>query len=309
EIDIVGDTGNYSYTWNTVPPQNTSLISNLSAGTYIVTISDGSCIYVDTIDVINYPEPVISFTEIIDEICGHADGSATVHVSGGTPPITYTWNTVPPQIDSIAVSLAAGTYSVTVSDSFCTVSDQVSITNYPGPNAAFTFTPKTAQMPFPKFTFEDISTGMPVAWSWDFGDSTGYSNVQNPVYTYTSLGSYTVILEVSDINGCIDTVSHILNVKDVSLIFIPNTFTPSNRDGLNDDFMPLGHNMDFDHEFEMSIYDRWGRLVYYTDKYIPWNGRLNNNGEILKEGVYMYKVFVRELGGLLKTYSGNITLL
>jgi len=309
QVIIANDTGQYTYAWNTIPPQNTSLASNLSAGTYMVTIDDGSCIYIDTFDVIEYPNPVTSFSEIIDEICGHADGSATVNVSGATPPVTYIWNTIPPQTDSIAVSLSAGTYIVTVSDSFCTVSDTVTITNYPGPDAEFIFTPKTAQMPFPKFTFEDITTGNPVAWNWDFGDYTGYSTIQNPFYTYSDQGKYVVLLEVKDINGCTDTVSHILEVKDASYIYIPNTFTPLNKDGLNDDFIPLGHNMDFENEFEMYIYDRWGQLVYFTDKYKPWNGKPNNSGDILEEGVYMYKIFVRELGGLLRTYSGSITLL
>jgi PKD repeat protein len=39
--------------------------------------------------------------------------------------------------------------------------------------------------------FSDTSTGYPDAWSWTFGDG-GTSTQQNPVYSYTSAGNYTV---------------------------------------------------------------------------------------------------------------------
>lgn len=48
--------------------------------------------------------------------------------------------------------------------------------------------------------FIDASTGSPTAWKWNFGD--GITSVdQNPVHTYTSLGTYTVTLTASNANG------------------------------------------------------------------------------------------------------------
>jgi gliding motility-associated-like protein len=46
--------------------------------------------------------------------CGNCNGSASVTVSGGSPPYTYNWNTVPPQTTQTATGLCAGTYTVTV---------------------------------------------------------------------------------------------------------------------------------------------------------------------------------------------------
>jgi len=45
--------------------------------------------------------------------------------------------------------------------------------------------------------FFDISQGNITSWSWDFGDGTN-SNVQNPIHTFQSIGSYSVSLNVSD---------------------------------------------------------------------------------------------------------------
>ncbi|MCB0585750.1 MAG: PKD domain-containing protein, partial [Phaeodactylibacter sp.] len=42
-------------------------------------------------------------------------------------------------------------------------------------------------------TFEDISTNMPTAWSWDFGDG-GNSTEEMPVHTYAAPGTYTACL-------------------------------------------------------------------------------------------------------------------
>jgi len=48
--------------------------------------------------------------------------------------------------------------------------------------------------------FTDKSLGEPTSWNWDFGDG-ATSTEKNPAHTYTSLGSYTVALTVSNTNG------------------------------------------------------------------------------------------------------------
>ena len=45
--------------------------------------------------------------------------------------------------------------------------------------------------------FADKSSGGPTSYSWDFGDGSG-SNVANPTHQYTTSGSYTVWLTISD---------------------------------------------------------------------------------------------------------------
>jgi PGF-pre-PGF domain-containing protein len=48
--------------------------------------------------------------------------------------------------------------------------------------------------------FTDNSTNTPTAWNWSFGDG-NYSAIQNPEYTFTRAGSYSITLNASNIAG------------------------------------------------------------------------------------------------------------
>ena len=64
------------------------------------------------------------------------------------------------------------------------------------PTAAFSYVGALLQV-----TFTDLSTdsdGSVVAWSWDFGDGSPLSTLQNPVYTYAASGTYNVTLNATD---------------------------------------------------------------------------------------------------------------
>lgn len=74
------------------------------------------------------------------------------------------------------------------------------------------------------------------------------------------------------LGGCI------LNVK------MPDIFTP-NGDGINDIFEPIESNVS---HFELSIYNRWGSLVYNSDKNLSWDGTFL--GKSCSEGVYFYVI-------------------
>lgn len=57
-------------------------------------------------------------------------------------------------------------------------------------------------------TFNDTSTNNPVSWSWTFGDG-GTSSVKNPMHTYTTPGTYTVTLIVTNAGGSATTTGSI----------------------------------------------------------------------------------------------------
>src|SRR6185369_14837542 len=64
--------------------------------------------------------------------CNHADGSATVNASGGTPGYTYNW-TPGNQTGTTATALTPGVYTITITDfNGCTSSSQVTVGNLPG---------------------------------------------------------------------------------------------------------------------------------------------------------------------------------
>jgi len=83
----------YSYAWSGNPSQNETA-SNLCAGTYTVTVTDGNNCTSETSVTINQPPQLLaSFTSVQHPVCdGIGYGSATVYPTGGTTPYTYSWS-------------------------------------------------------------------------------------------------------------------------------------------------------------------------------------------------------------------------
>ena len=70
-------------------------------------------------------------------------------------------------------------------------------------------------------SFVDSSSATPStisSWAYDFGDGSGTSTAQNPNYKYSSPGTYTVKLLVTNANGCVDstTRSVVVNASPVA---------------------------------------------------------------------------------------------
>ncbi|MFN3315192.1 MAG: gliding motility-associated C-terminal domain-containing protein [Raineya sp.] len=66
-----------------------------------------------------------------------------------------------------------------------------------------------------------------------------------------------------------------------AILEMPNAFTP-NGDGINDSFVPIiSENITFS---TLSIYNRWGKLIFQKDKEIAWSG------EKYPAGVYYYHI-------------------
>jgi len=108
-----GGASPYSYSWNT--GSSSPSLTNLPIGWYIATVLDGvGCSLVDS-TLIKQSRIVASY-ESTNESCMPAhDGSATVIITEGTPPFSYTWSNGQ-QGPSIS-NLSAGNYDITVNDS------------------------------------------------------------------------------------------------------------------------------------------------------------------------------------------------
>lgn len=106
----------YSYFW--MPGAvTTSTINNIPSGIYYVTVTDFSgCSIVSTITLNDASGPVVTMSGVQNVSCfGGNDGSASVSVSGGTPPYTYSWSPYGGN-SSTGTGLGAGTFIVLVSD-------------------------------------------------------------------------------------------------------------------------------------------------------------------------------------------------
>ena len=106
---------------------------------------------------------------------------------------------------------AAGNYTVTLTASNLAASDTVtrvnltSVVNLP-PMADFSADPLVTLIGH-SVQFTDLSTNSPTFWQWDFNnDGVVDSTMQNPNYTYTTAGTYTVNFTVSNSAGSGDKV-------------------------------------------------------------------------------------------------------
>ena len=59
----------------------------------------------------------------------------------------------------------------------------------------------------------------------------------------------------------------------------------------------------------MNIYSRWGQVIFSTnDIEKGWNGRLNNTGENLQLGIYLYYIEIKDVFGANHKYEGQLSL-
>ncbi|MBI2729439.1 MAG: T9SS type A sorting domain-containing protein [Sphingobacteriales bacterium] len=126
-VNAVGGTAPYSYSWsNGSSSQN---ISNLAAGVYTVTVKDANgCMATSSYEVTQPALPLTANASGTNVSCFNGtNGTASVTVTGGTVPYTYSWSNG--SSSQNISNLAAGTYTVTVTDANgCTATSNTSIT-------------------------------------------------------------------------------------------------------------------------------------------------------------------------------------
>ena len=139
------------------------------------------------------------------------------------------------------------------------------------------------------------------SYRWDLGDGT-LSRERTLSHSYLDLEEHWVKLSVVTHTGCTGVDSVL--IRPPGQLFFPNAFTPDG-DGINESFGPGTRYIE---QFEMSVYDRWGQLVYSTeDVNKPWDGKVGGADPVT--GVYVYKF--KAVGHLFPSQEGygHVTLL
>ncbi|MBI2271230.1 MAG: SprB repeat-containing protein, partial [Bacteroidetes bacterium] len=189
----------YKYSWYNIgwtQVGNTQAISSLCSGNYQVIVNDTVNCVNDT-DFVNVPSGVglaLNGTQT-DLLCnGVTNGTASITISNGSGPYTYAWSNG--QATQTATGLAAGSYTITVSDANSCSSTAVFVITSPLPLIG-EFTKGTAicnGCGCKQWIMIGATGGIsPYTYSWPDGYINRYKNNLCP-------GSYSV--NISDTNGC-----------------------------------------------------------------------------------------------------------
>lgn len=290
--------GPFSYSWNTVPMQNTQTATGLATGSYIVTVNATKRCPATTTVIITAPAALSHGVTIVQPGCAVATGTATISEMGGTGPYNYLWSP-PVSTGPSASGLTPANYSVTVTDSKGCI-DNINF-------AIATATPPNISIPNKKdATCFGDSDGTATALAT--GGSTPYTYSWNTVpakntATATNLKAGTYTVTVTDNNGCMaSTSTQITEPPNGSCgdVYFPNAFTPDGN-FKNDDFGPMG-NVAAISDYLLLVYNRYGELVFYTrNPFVRWNGLYKSKqlgGSYVWVATFTYKgLFKREEKG------------
>lgn len=202
--NVTGGAPPYTYQWSGGLPAVDS-IGGLGIGTYSVTVFDSEGCQATATATITQPVSNTVVTSTTPVSCGGNDGSATATPSGGTAPYFYAWSTTPiSQTGQTAVSLGAGTYTVTVTDfQGCSVTATATVTQ-----STTLVVTVNAPTNVSCFGANDGEVGVSVTggttpYTYTWTSVPASTQPSTPTISGLAPGEYTVV--ISDDLGCTET--------------------------------------------------------------------------------------------------------
>jgi len=217
-----------------------------------------------------------------------------VSLDAGSGYASYAWST---GAQGQQIKVGAGLYTVKVFDSNgCHNSDSILVIEK-DIDAFYSMNPPLKWVPLNSLiSFSDSSSFPddfpPSAFSWDFGDGNQAAGPE-VTHQYKKPGTYPVKYIIENALGCSDTLNIEITVFDQ--INIPNAFSP-NGDQQNDFFVI--QYLEVYSNPVLTVYNRWGREVYYSDNY-----QNNWDGGGLPGGTYFY---ILEIAEPPKRFTGTV---
>ncbi|MFK7776148.1 MAG: HYR domain-containing protein, partial [Saprospiraceae bacterium] len=216
--DLVATNVNIPFTGQTL------LIENLSAGQYSFIVSDfNGC---EVVEEHTVGEPTLLIAETIsttDALCnGSLDGTATVNATGGTTPYTYAWSSG--AISATATGLAAGNYTVTVTDANgCEATSMATIGE---PNTLGLLVNGVLNVSCNEGSdgaiyLSTVGGTAPYNYNWS-GPGLGFDQVADNVEDGLGLPAGTYNVTVTDHNGCTATSTNTITEPSAVTVTIGN---------------------------------------------------------------------------------------
>ena len=217
-LQTTGANGTPTYSWSN--GASSSSISGLAAGTYTYTVTDGLGCTASGNVVITTPAQISGNATATDAGCGASNGAVNLSVSGGVAPYSYQWsNGATTQNIS---SLAAGTYTVTITDANGCVKTAGATVGTTAGNAPSTPTSlsgtKTGVCPGITRTFSCPLVAGATSYNWTVPANTTISSGQgtNSISLLINAGFTSGSIQVTASNSCGTS-----NAKSATLRSIP----------------------------------------------------------------------------------------
>ena len=307
--DTPGET--YVWTRDSIEVGSESSISVNQAGIYLLTVTNAAgCVGINDVRITANDDVVSELNIRVNPIsCGSTTNGyiEIVTIVGGTEPYQFFLDGT--EFTGMSIeNLTAGDYVVTVVDATdcelstpATIEEQVTIDIELGPDQ------ELGQGDVALIDLNVIA-GTVDSVVWKLGDSvlcTGCLDLSFPVEITT-----TIIAEAYDENSCVSIDEIVLRVQVLRRVFIPNVFSP-NGDGQNDVWIVNGAS-EVQTIQSMRVFDRWGAMLFESRNVSPgdpgfgWDGY--SKGQLAPSGVYVYSVEVVFTDGVIKLFSGDLTL-
>lgn len=321
-IDLLATGGDGNYTFYLAPDNINPItlpmqVQPTSTTTYDFTVRDGCttppAFATSTITV--FVLPVVDF--VTADLSGCHPHDAQFIDQTNPMPTSWNWNFGDPNSGANTstvqnpthdfsgfglydISLSVGTADGCVNDTVKSAYVEV----FPLPYANFELDPERTNVLSATINFTDLSSGDIANWHWNFGTG-DTSGLQHPVYNYTDTGIYTIWLQVTTVDGCLDDAVRLVEIDPDVMFYIPNAFSP-NDDGRNDYFRGYGEGVKWD-TYELFVYNRWGEEIFYTaDIENPWRGWFKDKEA--PNDVYVWMIRIYDQNGDLHTYRGHVSL-
>ncbi len=267
-----------------------------------------------TVDATSQVTPSVTISHSPPVVCeGQVLTFTAVPNNGGSSPI-YTWS-VNGNSSGAGVIFLPGvlqnkdTVSVTMTTSIsCATIAQVNsnfiVNNLITPVANFTYENPYVGAFLNTIAFTNTSVSAN-SFVWYFVTDSDTAFVKNPVHQFPGQGSFDVVLLAMNNNGCIDSVQYTVVVQEEVAVFFPKAFTP-NGDNINELFHPIGASLG---AYTFYIYNRWGELIFTGNEKKPWSGFVRDSATPAPDGVYVYRLEVKDLILDEKVLNGRVTLI
>jgi len=207
----------YDYLWTDPLAQITQTATNLDAGSYAVTVTDANGTSVIETIIITEPDPLetdsITSPEFVGGVnisCnGASDGEININIIGGSECVAYSFAWTGPNgftsTQEDLTGLEAGTYIVTVTDaSGCSYTDNINLTQPDELDATVVQVIDATCFGVSNGIVDVNVIGGTSPYTYDWSDNSTDQDLNG-----VAVGTYS--LEVTDANGCTDTLSVVVN--------------------------------------------------------------------------------------------------